>query len=484
MATDTEYALMAGRVYQSTRGTINWLPDLQSLGWAEFFPQQESSGFEAISFQKGNEIVISFAGTGSNVDWWANAGGVFGVTSGQLRQAADYYLQVKAVNPSAIISFTGHSLGGGLASLMAVFFGGTATTFDQAPFRNSANVAVAATLKDYLLNQRRYSEAAVQGLTNFINTAAVGVITGEGNVRDFSVQGEILSAASGLRIGATTSLTHGTPDLTLTVALHSQALLTAFLQSDQTVSTQPSLRQVTFKLPDVVRMIFDDKLYSYTTARANDKNENFIERLVRHQNGIVGNPITGETAVLADAMLTRFTADLWKLAQDGGMTLKDGNSNTTWISKALTAFAMQMYYEDTANATDKNKKLFSDVNGGIRFDMADVSTKFAAAFQNNEALTLTDAKGFDQYFKYYLDNNLDINDINFNLAETALIKSVLPYMRDWYVQAGSNGLAYTDIQNRGAFMLGGNGSDALVGGTASDLLVGNAGDDLLMGGKG
>lgn len=246
MATDIEYALMAGRVYQSTRGVINWLPDLQSLGWTAFFPKQEASGFEAVSFQKGSEIVISFAGTGSNVDWWANAGGAFGVTSDQLRQAADYYLQVKAVNPSATISFTGHSLGGGLASLMAVFFGGAATTFDQAPFRNSASVAVAATLKDYLRNQRGYSEAALQGLTNFINTAAAGVIPGEGNVRDFSVQGEFLSAASGLRIGATTSLTHGTPDLTLTVVLHSQALLTAFLQSDQTSPDQYSLRDVTF----------------------------------------------------------------------------------------------------------------------------------------------------------------------------------------------------------------------------------------------
>lgn len=195
MATEIEYALMAGRVYQSTRATINWLPDLQSLGWTKFFLQQEPSGFEAVAFQKGNEIVISFSGTGSAVDWWANAGGFFGVTSEQLEQAADYYLQVKTANPSAIVSLTGHSLGGGLASLMAVFFGETAVTFDQAPFRNSASVSVATTLKDYLLNQRGYSEAALQGLTNFISAAASGGIPNESNVIDFSVQGEILSAA-------------------------------------------------------------------------------------------------------------------------------------------------------------------------------------------------------------------------------------------------------------------------------------------------
>ena len=86
MTTNLEYALMAGRAYQSTRAQINWLPDLQSQGWTEFFNQQGPSGFEAVSFQKGTEIVISFAGTGSNVDWWANAGGFFGVTTEQLRR--------------------------------------------------------------------------------------------------------------------------------------------------------------------------------------------------------------------------------------------------------------------------------------------------------------------------------------------------------------------------------------------------------------
>ena len=45
-------------------------------------------------------------------------------------------------------------------------------------------------------------------------------------------------------------------------------------------------------------------------------------------------------------------------------------------------------------------------------------------------------------------------------SERQLIKSVLPYMRDWYVQAGTSGLATTDDKNRGAFMLGGTGSAA------------------------
>ncbi|WP_341908625.1 calcium-binding protein [Polaromonas sp. YR568] len=484
MATDIEYALMAGRVYQSTRSQVNWLPDLQSLGWTEFFPQQESSGFEALSFQKSDEIVISFAGTGSGVDWWANAGGFFGVTSDQLRQAADYYLQVQTANPKAVISFTGHSLGGGLSSLMAVFFGQNATTFDQAPFRNSANAAIAATLKDYLLNQRGYSEAVLQGLTSFINTAESGAIPGESNVRDFSVQGEILSAASGLRIGTPTSLTHGAPDLLLTIDLHSQALLTAFLQSSQTSPAQQSLRDVTFKLPDLVRIIFDKNLFLHSTAKSNVTDENFIERLVRHQYGVEGL-VPGEVRIAADAMITRFTADLWRLVQDNGLglTLTDDNagffsSATNNVSKTLIAFAMQKYYEETATSAGYKKELFEKVTGGVKLDITNVSKTFLPALQEGNKLKLSDAKGFNLYFKNYLAGD------NFSAVERGLIQGLLPYMHDWYVQAGSGGMSATDTFDRGAFMLGGSGADTLTGGTGVDLLVGNGGGDILTGGAG
>ena len=130
MPSTLDYALMAGASYVDTRGLTNRFPVPEN--WVSFKHESGTSGFEAISFVKGTEIVISFAGTGSNVDWWANAGGFFGVTTEQLRQAADYYLQVQAANPGATISLTGHSLGGGLASLIAVFFDESAVTFDQA----------------------------------------------------------------------------------------------------------------------------------------------------------------------------------------------------------------------------------------------------------------------------------------------------------------------------------------------------------------
>ena len=60
----------------------------------------------------------------------------------QVAEAAKFYLELRRLNPTATITFTGHSMGGGLASLMAVFFSEAATTFDPAPFGLSADSPV------------------------------------------------------------------------------------------------------------------------------------------------------------------------------------------------------------------------------------------------------------------------------------------------------------------------------------------------------
>lgn len=125
MISDVDYALMAGRAYESTRKAINWFPIPD--GWQEFFHVPEptipgfpaTSGFEAVSFFNGpdvahsTEIVISFAGTYDKDitgDIAADIGLATGFGSAQLLQAAEYYLQVKAANasnPNATITLTG-----------------------------------------------------------------------------------------------------------------------------------------------------------------------------------------------------------------------------------------------------------------------------------------------------------------------------------------------------------------------------------------
>jgi len=213
MATEIEYALMAGRAYQSTRADNNLFPVLDSYGWSEPLDQRQrdpDTGFEVGYFQRGSDIVISFAGTNPTDlfgDMAANIGLATGVGSDQLRQAAEYYLQIQAANPGATITFTGHSLGGGLAALMGVFFGTQAVTFDQAPFANSAEASlilpdVAANLRSYLVAQldlsggRKYSDEALQGLTDFLAIRAalpMGEISNISLVQSLNVSGEFLS---------------------------------------------------------------------------------------------------------------------------------------------------------------------------------------------------------------------------------------------------------------------------------------------------
>ena len=492
MTISTDYALLAGAAYFDTRNTINRISTPQ--GWTQIDRRNSdpATGFEATTFQSGSQIVISYAGTNASQvspfapDMRANLALANGTSSNQLLQAAEYYLQIRASNPGSPITLTGHSLGGGLAALIAVFFGVPATTFDQAPFANSAKADVstnAVNLKNLLVSKlnpdgtRVYSDTALRPLTDYLLLRSGGSPIPRANLVDtIRVDGEFLTGGllSFNPIGnPATLLMHGPAGTLAGLDLHSQALLSAFLQStdsaNQSGNSAESLSKVTFKLTGLLEMFFEKRLFATDPAT---KEPNFLEHLVRHEAG-VRDPVTGVVTIAADAMLTRFTKDLWKIAQPGGLSLTDAN-----LAKALSAFAMQKYYDETTSSAGYNQQLFSDVSGGIKFDIADVATKFAKAFADNKNITLADGKGFDLYFTKFLEGSA------FSPTERKLIQASLIDLRDWYVQSGGTSLGVTDTLNRGALMLGGTGSDALTGGSARDVLVGNAGSDTLKGGGG
>ncbi|MBI3771625.1 MAG: DUF2974 domain-containing protein [Gammaproteobacteria bacterium] len=501
MTTIIDYALMAGASYISTRPDVNKFPIPQGWNLTKHENPQDGSGFEAASFINGpdiahsSEIVISYAGTGPGAaDWvYGDIPLANGNLSGQLRQAADYYLAVKAQNPGATITFTGHSLGGGLAALMAVMFGESAYTFDQAPFRRSALTytavdgltgelithSAAQDLLAYLRSETTngqpiYSDAQLQGLTNFVNASVIdsGIVQNESNVIDINVQDEILSYLPYDRIGSQTDISQQYNNdiiaipLEAQVNLHSQTLLTAFLQSIKTAAPDQTLNQVTFKLGDLLKMVFDSNLYYFNTTTLD---ENFIERLVRHEAG--NAPLPGGGTVAPDAMVTRFTADMWKIAQDGGLTKSDSN-----LTDALIAFAMEKYYTEEAGRPGVGQNLFDGVSGGIHFDTAEVV---------GIGHSITESKGYQQYFKNYLSQTVtpDWTISPFTTEELAAINATLPSMSDWYIQAGKSAMI-TNAGDPSAFMLGGTGNDVLTGSRQNDLLVGSIGNDTLTGGAG
>src|SRR5947207_2313179 len=153
MPTTLEYALLSANVYGSkdiggrtsiaaVRHPRNTLPAPD--GWTPLGPPTVlSDGFMAQAYQRGTEIVVSYAGTTDEdlLDWLTGnvPAATAAILAPQVIDAAKFYLDVLRDNAGATISFTGHSLGGGLASLMAVYFDRDAVVFDEAPFQKSAD---------------------------------------------------------------------------------------------------------------------------------------------------------------------------------------------------------------------------------------------------------------------------------------------------------------------------------------------------------
>jgi len=302
-----EYALMAGASYRSTRDDINripypadWQPVSGGLDW-----KIGTDGFEARAFIKGSEIVISYAGTyfdglfgGDDVAADLALGN--GITSSQLLQAAQYYLDVKKNAASnAHITFTGHSLGGGLAALMAMFFNLTAQTFDVAPFELSTGSSTATDVAKYLKQKGYTIDAALQAValtdydlaqTTDWQSAQLALKTPvvahrAGNITNISAAGEFLSSVfplNALQIPGihTSTLDHGKQNslffnaLQTAGALHSQALLIAIYYNIP-------FRELTNAIPFLESTLFDTSLYAADTGPRNTDKKDILNHLIR-----------------------------------------------------------------------------------------------------------------------------------------------------------------------------------------------------------
>ena len=101
------------------------------------------SGFGARVFRNTStgEYVVAFRGSDQEWNDWtgANQELAFGGRARQLEQALELIADLQRSGISlSDVTFTGHSLGGGLATLASVFFNRPALTFAVAPFERSA----------------------------------------------------------------------------------------------------------------------------------------------------------------------------------------------------------------------------------------------------------------------------------------------------------------------------------------------------------
>ena len=288
MVTKVDYALLADAAYRSIRGAENQpvIPaDWVRLDRAQFgvLPATSRTGFSAEIFRNRvtGEVVISYQGTNPDLftadaflDWTTNAATGLGSDSGQLKQAAQLYRRVAAAYGEETISFTGHSLGGGLASLMAVFFDRPAQVFAPAPFESAASVQVARIVQSLLGAAFRD-----QRLDAYVANQPAAFAAREQNVEGHYVIGEVVGL---IRTQSGTiarwELTPYNLGATLLggMDLHSMQVHVAAISNE-------TFQQASRALPQLLALIADTSLFA--VALKSNVRKDLLQRLLEFQFG-------------------------------------------------------------------------------------------------------------------------------------------------------------------------------------------------------
>ena len=425
------------------------------------------SGFSARVYKgPGGQIVISYAGTeigssalGTAADFLSgNIPLAAGSASSQALAAAQLYQQVKA-EQSGNITFTGHSLGGGLASVMAVWFNRPAYVFAPAPFQNSADATQATTLPDILSLNRalpnvRFQLGSMADLALLNYNPATDFASREANVKAYAVKGELLEALlGGLNWieGSSTPL-YNNPVNALdkgdkhSIDLHVAALIT------------PNFETQANKLPTALQRLYDDQLYGY---KVTSNQQNIMLKLIRNEVGVRDD--TGTTVLLAaNGMLTHFSEDLQKLGTNiTGLTTK--------AQDAIIAQSIEWYYWQGTGYAGQNFFINNAQAGLLQYTSA-VGAALPGAL--NKATT---------YAQQWLS---DVYTANGGTVGTTF--PPFGTLHDqWNVATSATGVTATARDaNKNQIFIGGTGADTFTAGNAGDVILGGDGADTLNSGAG
>ncbi|MDB5814511.1 MAG: Hemolysin-type calcium-binding region, partial [Rhodocyclales bacterium] len=438
MPTKEIYAQLSAHVY--ARIPENSIPVPE--GWAEIVPITDSiTGFSAGVYKNGNDVVISFTGTNEPFDWATNVGAAAGLGGLQLGQAVALVFDTMVKNPGANISFTGHSLGAGLASLMAVFFNRPATVFDVAPFELTAlNLLLLQTLKPIAA----LIEAAT-GDTAFADYLAPGGLLSffarQAKVTGYFVSGEALQklrAVAPYIAGSNTLIADGNPLDVSAIQLHSITLL-------QALEASSTFKAAVAAQPHLLSVLFDTNLYASADMRGSNKIDVFTHMLIE-QLGDSSNSIA------PNGILDTLANDLQKFKDAPG---EDDDALVKGVLSVLTE-----YYRFASGPTID--PLVEKVTGGIQLDTTKISSD-------------SDHKGI-QVLQKFIHTLVDKAQVS--LPDLSSIERYALAMNHEALVVDASTDAKSDL------MLGDQKDDSLSGGDGNDVLIGGAGKDTLEGGEG
>jgi Ca2+-binding RTX toxin-like protein len=437
MASNLDYAQLATDVY--ARSIANATPLVG--GWAEVSRQEDDGwGFSASAYLKGNEVVISFAGTNQAMDWASNVPAGVGLGAFQITEALTFALDVIANNPGKTFTMTGHSLGGGLASVMAVFLNLQATVFDPAPFELTArDDIVLGALQAYLL-ANGYNNSAFDDYTSSLGALFP---QREANVTSYSMDGEVLEYLRAILpniAGQAYEYSVGTPSITesvpgsMAVNLHSMDLLSSVMRS-------LSFNEGMIEQNRAFSVFADSDLY------ASDTRADRADFMAKMHNWQLQSGSTN-----GNGILDMLGFDLKGIGTSGTAFEKE-------LNRGVLAALAEYYYFQTGSVPESFINL---VAGGIQLDL----TEIAAG---------SDHKG-QQYLLEHAQAWLQEED-NIRVDTSAIQRVTL--------QSGSAGLLVAPEQDaRNDLVIGAGQADEVSGGAGDDILIGLEGDDTLRGGAG
>ena len=456
MATISDSALLSLYVYDvalkiNSNGESNRprLPD----GWTPVLgspAKDDTNGFSYGVFRHtSGEVVVAYTGTNQDVDWISNLGNGGGLGSQQVTSAALVYLQARDTYGDNI-TFTGHSLGGGLASIMSVWFNRPAQVFDHAPFELTARNAVIVLATKVALIAAGYNLGEFAGYNEIVNFAIR-----EQNVSGAHLAGEVLQLPRLLwpTIGTSQPLSVGSG--LGSVQLHSMALYTA-------AKLSPTFVQATLAHTNVLPLVMEATFYANNTATSTEKN--FLLDLIRSEQKTPGN-----------SKLSHFAADMNKLGTD--ISGLNAAAQAAMIAQGIewyywqgTDYAGQEFFTKTGELLQYTTAQ-GDGLTGAQNKAAIYTTGWLAALRNADgaAYSPTIKVNYDQW--------------NIATATTGVTATARDATKSQIFIGQGGADTFTGGDQADVIMAAG-GNDTLNGGAGSDQLYGGAGNDTLNGGTG
>lgn len=504
MATDNELMLMSTGVYSSSQPNETPIP----TGWQyltdgarTFYEPAGRLGFSAGAFVSSSEIVIAFTGTEPGLMDWVTGNIPAGAAiyySTQIADAIKFVADVMAAPGSAgkTITFTGHSLGGGLASLMAIYFSLPARVFDEAPFEASARnpFLVNVYYAEYLARQTLLGRSVAAGFQSYAaattspSTFLSEFATREAAITEKHIAGETLtriryqntainSSSDFFDVSNSTLYQRAIKEFAFTgsfdffmasVSLHSMDLMTL-------LNASSSLRTAANTLPQLLELMASSDLYGFDRSSSL---LDFKRHLIQYE---LGGTFRDGTTVTPIALASRFGTEALRLAEL--------NTPPTYTLLSGAIGALIDFYEvaNSAPTTD----FIQNVTGGIQFDASRLP---AAANSRHGFQLLVDnvtallESGDQQRVRSALDKaslwSIQSGAVALNVAGTSADEVQLGSIVAGNSLAGAAGkdvlLGGTQVDT----LNGGADADLLVAGSGNDILIGGTGDDYLSGGQG